>query len=100
MSYVPITRAMLYERSFLFPNAMKIIHTIAFAVLAIGGLNWLAVGIFGWDVGVLFGGMGAIVSRVIYIVVGLAAIFEIVFHATNCRTCCSGKMPPMQQMPR
>ncbi len=79
---------------------MKILHYIAFIVLAIGGLNWLAVGVSGWDIGALFGGMTALVSRIIYIVVGLAAIFEIVFHTKSCRMCGTVKVPQMPQMPQ
>jgi uncharacterized membrane protein YuzA (DUF378 family) len=59
---------------------MKALHYFAFGLLVIGGLNWLAVGIFGWDIGELFGGMDALVSRVVYILVGLAAIYELFAH--------------------
>jgi uncharacterized membrane protein YuzA (DUF378 family) len=45
--------------------------------LVIGGLNWLLVGILKWDIGQLFGGQDAIVSRIIYILVGLAAIVSL-----------------------
>jgi len=72
---------------------MKALHVIAFIVLVIGGLNWLLVGLFGWDIGQLFGGMDAVVSRVIYVVVGLAAIYEVVTHKKTCRMCGSGSMP-------
>ena len=47
---------------------------IAFWLLVIGGLNWLLVGLFGWDIGELFGGQTAIISRVVYVLVGLSAI--------------------------
>ncbi len=87
-------------RQLYFFTTMKTLHYIAFIVLAIGGLNWLAVGVSGWDIGALFGGMTALVSRIIYIVVGLAAIFEIVFYAKNCRTCEAPKMPQAPQMPQ
>ncbi len=50
---------------------------LAWILLIIGGLNWLLVGIWGWDVGQLFGGMDAMVSRVIYVLVGLSAIFQL-----------------------
>lgn len=60
---------------------------ISFILLIIGGLNWLLVGVAGWDVGQLFGGMEAIASRVIYILVGLAAIYEVVTHRSNCKEC-------------
>lgn len=47
---------------------------VAYWLVIVGGLNWLLVGLLGWDVGELFGGQGAIVSRVIYILVGLSAL--------------------------
>ena len=62
-------------------------HMISYILLIIGGLNWLLVGVVGWDVGQLFGGMEAIVSRVVYILVGLAAIYEVVTHRGNCKEC-------------
>lgn len=66
---------------------MKALHLISFILLVIGGLNWLLVGLFGWDIGQLFGGMDAVISRVIYILVGLAAIFEVLGHKKNCAAC-------------
>ena len=60
----------------------------------IGGLNWLLVGLFGWDVGTLFGGQDAIVSRVIYILVGIAAILVLVLHKKDCKVC--GKSSDMK----
>lgn len=56
---------------------MKTVYSIAWILLIIGGLNWLLVGILGWDVGMIFGGQAAIVSRIIYILVGLSAIYLI-----------------------
>ena len=66
---------------------MKSLHSLTFLLLVIGGLNWLLVGLFGWDVGQLFGGMDAWISRLIYILVGLSAIVEIVQHKNNCKNC-------------
>ncbi len=54
------------------------LNTISFALLIIGGLNWLLVGAFGWDVGQLFGGQGAMVSKIVYILVGLSAVYQLV----------------------
>ncbi len=62
-------------------------HKLTFILLVIGGLNWLLVGLAGWDVGQLFGGMDAVVSRVIYVLVGLSAIYEIFTHKANCKCC-------------
>ena len=66
---------------------MKGLHMLAFVLLVIGGLNWLLVGLFSWDVGMLFGGMDAIVSKIIYVLVGLAAIYEIFVHKSTCKMC-------------
>lgn len=66
---------------------MKGLHMLTFILLVIGGLNWLLQGVFGWEVGSLFGGQDALVSRIIYILVGLSAIYEIVIHKSACRFC-------------
>ena len=58
---------------------------VAWVLLVIGGLNWLLVGIWGWDVGQLFGGMDAMVSRVIYVLVGLSAIYSLVTCKGSCK---------------
>lgn len=62
-------------------------HCVSFLLLIIGGLNWLLVGVFGWDIGQLFGGMDAVVSRVIYILVGLAAVVELFMYRKVCKKC-------------
>ena len=53
-----------------------IMDRIALVLAIIGGLNWGLVGLFRFDlVAYLFGGQTAMVSRVIYTLVGLAAIW-------------------------
>ncbi len=49
---------------------------IALILAIIGGLNWGLIGLFRFDlVAYIFGGQTATVSRVIYTLVGLAAIW-------------------------
>ena len=56
---------------------MKTLNLIALVLIIIGGLNWLLVGLFKWDsVGGIFGGMDSIMARIVYILVGLAAIYS------------------------
>jgi len=62
-------------------------HMLTFSLLVIGGLNWLFVGLFSWDIGTLFGGMDVTVSRVIYVLVGLSAIYMLLTHKKDCKTC-------------
>lgn len=48
----------------------------ALALLIVGGINWLLVGLFQFDlVAWIFGGQDALLSRIIYIVVGLCALW-------------------------
>ena len=45
-------------------------------VTIIGGINWLLVGLFRFDlVAYLFGGQAAMLSRVVYTVVGIASLW-------------------------
>lgn len=78
---------------------MKGLHMVAFILLVIGGLNWLLVGLLSWDVGEWFGGQSATVSKIVYILVGLAALFEIFTHKKNCRACNESKAPQMPASP-
>ena len=49
---------------------------IALILTIIGAANWGSVGLFGFDtVAWLFGGRGAVLSRIVYVVVALAAIW-------------------------
>ena len=66
---------------------MRLMHMLTFTLLLIGGLNWLLVGLFQWDIGSLFGGQEALVSRVIYVLVGLSALYEIATHKGSCKMC-------------
>ena len=53
-----------------------IMDRIALVLAIIGGLNWGCIGLFRFDlVAWLFGGQTATVSRVIYTLVGLAALW-------------------------
>jgi len=57
---------------------------IALILLIIGGLNWGLVGIFNFDlVAAIFGSM-SVLARIIYILVGIAAIYMI-FVASKLR---------------
>lgn len=72
----------------------------AWILVIIGGLNWLLVGLGGffggnWDVVALLLGSWPVVQWLVYIVIGLAAVYEIFTHRKNCRTCTSGSAPMM-----
>lgn len=53
-----------------------ILDKIALILAIIGGLNWGSIGLFRFDiVAALFGGQTSVVSRIIYALVGLAALW-------------------------
>ena len=52
------------------------LDTIALVLAIVGGLNWGSIGLFRFDmVAWLFGGQTATLSRVVYTLVGLAAVW-------------------------
>ncbi len=58
-------------------NKLNVLDWIALILIIIGGLNWGLVGIFGFDlVAAIFGDM-SLISKIIYILVGLSAIYTI-----------------------
>ena len=63
------------------------LHGITYFLLIIGGLNWLLLGLFGWEIGEIFGGSSAVISRIIYILVGLSAVYELATHKKMCKSC-------------
>jgi uncharacterized membrane protein YuzA (DUF378 family) len=55
-------------------------NVLALVLLIIGGLNWLLVGLFQFDlVASIFGGQDAWLSRAIYVIVGLCALYAFTF---------------------
>lgn len=69
---------------------MKALHYVCFALIVIGGLNWGLVGAFDFNlVEKILGSMPAI-ERAVYVLVGLAAIYEAATHKSTCKMCSSG----------
>lgn len=70
---------------------MKTVHVIAFILVVIGGINWLLVGLFsGWD---LANYIGMTVARIVYVLVGLSAIWLAVTHNKDCKGCSTPAAP-------
>ncbi len=71
--HLPERRASAREGS----SAMSAIDYIAMALLIIGGLNWAMVGLFDVDVVATLFGAGSPASRLIYVLVGISALYSI-----------------------
>lgn len=51
---------------------------VALSLLIIGGVNWALVGLFQFDlVGFAFGGSASLLSRMVYTLVGLSAVWSV-----------------------
>lgn len=68
---------------------MKGLHIVAFILLIVGGLNW-GLSALGFNVVNMLLGSWPAVEKVVYVLVGLAAIYEVATHKKNCRACDSG----------
>lgn len=63
---------------------MRIANLVSFILLIIGGLNWLVLGLFGNDfVSMITGSQTGIISRIIFILVGLSALWLIFSSIIN-----------------
>lgn len=59
---------------------MKPLDKIILGILIVGGLNWLLIGLFEFDfVAAILGGKTAILSKIVYVIVGLCALYSLKF---------------------
>ena len=67
---------------------------VSWILLVVGGINWLLVGLGGflggdWNlVGMIFG--SSMLASLVYVLVGLSAVYEIATHKKNCKDCGGG----------
>ena len=58
-------------------SALAVIDKIALALVIIGAVNWGLVGVFRFDlVAWLFGGAAGVLSRIVYILVGISGVWS------------------------
>lgn len=55
----------------------QILETIVWVLLVIGGLNWGLIGFFEWNLVAVIFGYTSVMTRVIYALVGIAALYKI-----------------------
>lgn len=76
---------------------MKNLHMVSWILIIVGALNWGLVGLGGflggsWNVVNMILGSWPQVESLVYVLVGAAAVYEVVSHKNNCRQCGSGGM--------
>ncbi len=58
-------------------NKLCIVDWIALILIVVGGLTWGLVGAFNFDLVAAIFGAGSLIARIVYILVGLSAIYTI-----------------------
>jgi len=56
---------------------MKALGIVTLLLVIVGGLNWGLYGLFGFDLVAAIFGAGAALSRIVYILVGLSALWQV-----------------------
>jgi uncharacterized membrane protein YuzA (DUF378 family) len=69
---------------------MKALKNVSFVLLVIGGLNWLLDAV-GWNLVEALFGVGTTITKVVYIVVGLATLV-VLFTSKSSKTVSSPQM--------
>ena len=55
---------------------MRILNKIALILCIIGGINWGSIGFFQFDiVAWIFGGQDSMISRIVYVIVAISAVW-------------------------
>ncbi len=60
---------------------MKVVNCIALTLVIVGALNWLLVGLFSFNLVDTLFGVSSILSRIVYILVGICGIWSICFYS-------------------
>lgn len=66
---------------------MKGLHMLTFLLLVVGGLNWGLVGLLDLNLVTMLFGSWPMLEQVVYILVGLSALYEVLTHKSRCKEC-------------
>ena len=68
---------------------MKSVHCVSFILVIIGALNWLLVA-FNFNLVEAILGQGSL-AKIVYVLVGIAAIVLVSTHKKDCKSCVANK---------
>ncbi len=77
---------------------MNIVHKVASVLVWVGALNWGLVGLsafFGQNWNVVKAVLGSVptAESIVYVLVGVSALYVAVTHKASCKDCCSVESP-------
>ncbi len=65
----------------------KSLHMLTYILVIVGALNWGLMGFFNLNlVNMLLGGY-PMLEKLVYMLVGLSAVYEFMMHKANCKLC-------------
>ncbi len=66
---------------------MKMLHVAAFLLLVVGGVNWGLVGLLNVNLVNMLLGSYPSLEVVVYVLVGVSAVYIAVTHPKDCKVC-------------
>ena len=66
---------------------MKALHMVAFVLLIVGGLNWGLWALFNLNLVNTVVGSWPMVEKLVYILVGVSAVYIAATHMNDCKMC-------------
>lgn len=66
---------------------MRTLHMVAVLLLVVGGLNWGLIGLFNYNLVMALLGFWPGLEMLVYVLVGLSAVYVLVTHKADCKVC-------------
>lgn len=64
---------------------MKMLHVVAIILVIVGGLNWGLIGLLNFNLVESLLGAGSALEKLVYILVGLSAVYVALTHKNDCK---------------
>jgi len=65
----------------------KMLHMVTFLLAMVGAINWGLVGLFNLNVVNLVLGSVPLLETLVYVLVGLSAVYVLMTHMKDCKIC-------------
>lgn len=68
-------------------NSTKMVHMAAFILTIVGAVNWGLIGLLNTNLVNMFLGGFPTLERIVYILVGISAVYIAATHMNDCKIC-------------
>ena len=66
---------------------MKMLHMLTYLLVIVGGINWGLWGLLNINLVTMLTGSWPMLEKLVYILVGVSAVYELAMHKQNCKLC-------------